>query len=354
MIIISEARTKVNTNNHPRKCAMVVHPSRVEYCKSTVHNKHSVCCGCPTKQKIKEMTTLPLFWELSSKSKKDRVDASVKLVSALEGFQVTHVPQQDTGSDLEEVGDALDLLNSPDVAYSIRRLVRGLASSRESSRLGFSVALTEVRFSSLLNVGRLMSLQLLSRINTVTCSQIISLISDSTKKQGSMTGHEERDILFARLFGLTAVIRSGLLVRQTPLPTSGSANSQMSSVASYREVLEKLIEIGEAKSWLRESAWWTIGLAIDTVQAASPSVLWKTEAIHTTVDRLFSKEQESGLWTPEKIAVLFKLQPLMPNYDWDSVLAPMFKGSNLFSSANLVPLARVLKVGILDIISLHQ
>ena len=32
-----------------------------------------------------------------------------------------------------------------DVSYSIRRLVRGLASPRESSRLGFAVALTEVR-----------------------------------------------------------------------------------------------------------------------------------------------------------------------------------------------------------------
>ncbi|KIM59218.1 hypothetical protein SCLCIDRAFT_10017 [Scleroderma citrinum Foug A] len=276
-------------------------------------------------------TTLPLFWNLSSASKKDRIDASVKLISALEQFQLSHVPRQDTGSDSEEGGDVLDLLNSPDVSYSIRRLVRGLASSRESSRLGFSVALTE----------------LLSRINTIMCSQIVSLISDSTKKQSSMMGQEERDVLFARLFGLTAVIRSGLLVRQTPLPSSGSANSQVSSLESYRDVLEKLLEIGEAKSWLRESAWWTIGLAIDTVQAASPSVPWKMEALDTTVEHLFSKGRESGLWTPEKVAMLLKLQPLTPNYDWDSALAPMFKGSNLFSSANLVPLGRILKVGIL-------
>jgi hypothetical protein len=38
----------------------------------------------------------------------------------------------------------LDALNAPDVAYSVRRLVRGIASPRESSRLGFAVALTEV------------------------------------------------------------------------------------------------------------------------------------------------------------------------------------------------------------------
>ncbi|KAI6103557.1 DNA polymerase phi-domain-containing protein [Pisolithus sp. B1] len=274
-------------------------------------------------------TTLPLFWDLSSASKKERVDASVKLISALEQFQINHAPPQE-GSDTEDGGgDALDLLNSPDVSYSIRRLVRGLASPRESSRLGFSVALTE----------------LLSRINTVTCTQVVSLISDSSKKQGSMTGQEERDILFARLFGLTAVIRSGLLVRQTPLPSSGSSNTQVSSIESYEEVLKKLIEIGEAKSWLRESAWWTVGLAIDAVQDSSVS--WKAKALGTTVEYLFSKDKES-FWSPEKVAMTLKLQPLWPNHDWDSTLAPVFKGPNILSAGNLAPLGRVLKESALD------
>ncbi|KAI6131878.1 DNA polymerase phi-domain-containing protein [Pisolithus croceorrhizus] len=274
-------------------------------------------------------TTLPLFWDLSSASKKERVDASVKLISALEQFQINHVPPQE-GSDTEDGSrDALDLLNSPDVSYSIRRLVRGLASPRESSRLGFSVALTE----------------LLSRINTVTCAQVVSLISDSSKKQGSMTGQEERDILFARLFGLTAVIRSGLLVRQTPLPSSGSSNTQVSSIESYEEILKKLIEIGEAKSWLRESAWWTVGLAIDAVQDSS--VPWKAKALGTTVEYLFSKDKES-FWSPEKVAMTLKLQPLWPNHDWDSTLAPVFKGPNILSAGNLAPLGRVLKESALD------
>ena len=105
-------------------------------------------------------TTLPLFWDLSSASKKDRINASVKLVSALEQFQVNFVPQtpapgtsgsddedEDEDEDEEEgaqKSDELDLQNAQDVSYSIRRLIRGLASPRESSRLGFAVALTEV------------------------------------------------------------------------------------------------------------------------------------------------------------------------------------------------------------------
>lgn len=103
-------------------------------------------------------TILPLFWNLSSAHKKERIDASVSLVGALERFQTQFTPKPASSETAEEEDDdehaqglkddALDTLNATDVAYSIRRLVRGLASPRESSRLGFAVALTEVRLIS--------------------------------------------------------------------------------------------------------------------------------------------------------------------------------------------------------------
>jgi hypothetical protein len=96
-------------------------------------------------------TTLPLFWHLSSTSKQERVDASVKLVGALEEFQFQFIPagspapSSNEGDDEGSKHDVLDALNAQDVSYSIRRLVRGLASPRQCSRLGFAVALSEVR-----------------------------------------------------------------------------------------------------------------------------------------------------------------------------------------------------------------
>jgi DNA polymerase phi len=95
----------------------------------------------------KMSTTLPLFWHLSSASKDERIDASAKLISALQQFQATFTSKD--SSDNEDVdeksqSDGLDALNPPDVSYSLRRLIRGLASPTESSRLGFAVALTEV------------------------------------------------------------------------------------------------------------------------------------------------------------------------------------------------------------------
>jgi DNA polymerase phi len=99
-------------------------------------------------------TTLPLFWHLSSTSKQERINASVKLIGALEEFQSQFVPAEspapssNEGDDEGSKPDVLDALNAQDVSYSIRRLVRGLASPRQCSRLGFAVALSEVRILS--------------------------------------------------------------------------------------------------------------------------------------------------------------------------------------------------------------
>ncbi|KAI0933631.1 hypothetical protein AcW1_005407 [Taiwanofungus camphoratus] len=276
-------------------------------------------------------TTLPLFWHLSSASKKERIDSSVKLISALEHFQAQFTPKDvseasddddepQEGDDAKSVG--LDALNAQDVSYSIRRLVRGLASPRESSRLGFAVALTE----------------LLSRIDTVTCSQILALILDSSKTQGSMTGQEERDVLFARLFGLTAIIRSGLLFRDTPLPSSASSSTLASNLSCYKAVLAQLIALGEKKSWLRESAWWSISLAVDALNGSQIS--WKEDAVESTTTAIFL---ENKTWTPEKVALTLKLQKLNPSRDWRNLLLPTFKHPELLSTGNLTSLARILK-----------
>jgi DNA polymerase phi len=114
---------------------------------------------------------LPLFWHLASASKETRLNASAELVGTLQGFQAEYSPVEgesdddedsDAESGMEVDGDDEDAeaqeleknagkldkdmtkANAEDVVYAVRRLIRGLASSREHSRLGFAVALTEV------------------------------------------------------------------------------------------------------------------------------------------------------------------------------------------------------------------
>ncbi|TFY61434.1 hypothetical protein EVG20_g7059 [Dentipellis fragilis] len=301
-------------------------------------------------------TTLPLFWNLSSANKKERLAASVKLISTLEKLQAGFVPKEmgsESDADDDESGEEVDddedddedgneledgdektkktskedenrlnALNASDVSYSIRRLVRGLASPRESSRLGFAVALTE----------------LLSRIDTVTCAQILSLVLDASQTQGSMSGQEERDVLFARLFGITSLIRSGLLVRAHPLPSSGSASPSASSLAAYTDVLAQLLALGEAKSFLRESAWWTIGLALDAL--AESDVPWKDAAVRATLEVVFG---ELKAWSPEKLAVALKMQHLWPEREWKKLLAPTLKHGEVLHTGNLTTVSKILK-----------
>jgi DNA polymerase phi len=152
---------------------------------------------------IMTSNVLPLFWNLSSATKSTRLDASEQLITSLEKFQVDYLSANGKGDDADanvdgadeeddeddqdddesgvEVSDdddddededmetgrtrrhpdddednaedaarirrmdkQFDANNSEDVKYSIKRLIRGLGSSRDSSRLGFAVALTEV------------------------------------------------------------------------------------------------------------------------------------------------------------------------------------------------------------------
>lgn len=183
----------------------------------------------------------------------------------------------------------------------------------------------------------------------MTCSQILTLIFESTKTQGSMTGQEERDILFARLFGLTAVIESRLLVRATPPQTSASSGTLATSLASYREIVSELLILGEKKTWLRESAWWAINLALSSLEESG--VIWKADAVKATLQTLFI---ENKSWSPEKIAIAVRLQNLYPNLEWSKTFSPPFKNPDLLINSNLQVLARILKVLALTVPSALQ
>lgn len=154
-----------------------------------------------------------------------------------------------------------------------------------------------------------------------------------------MTGQEERDVLFARLFGLTAVIQSGLLVRDTPLSTSASSQTAASNLANYQEVLQELFALGEKKSWLRESAWWTIGLAIDALSTSQ--IAWKKAAFDSTIQSIFV---DNKTWSPEKVALTLKLQKYCPERDWPKLLGATFKQPQIVHTSNYHTLARILKV----------
>ena len=88
-----------------------------------------------------------------------RIEASVQLVGHLEEAQksaVAHGATDDAATEAEEAATTSQQVDglAPDVSYTLKRLIRGLASPRESSRIGFAVALTEVSVFFPLHMGK--------------------------------------------------------------------------------------------------------------------------------------------------------------------------------------------------------
>ncbi|EJU05480.1 hypothetical protein DACRYDRAFT_98198 [Dacryopinax primogenitus] len=264
-------------------------------------------------------TTLPLYYTLASPSTTDRLDASVSLLSALEQFQSQHaLPSTVEGDEAQQ----FEALNAADVQYAVNRLVKGLASSREQSRLGFAVALTE----------------LLQRIPTISCSHVISLVLDTTNFSGGMSGAEQRDLLFARLFGLTAIIESGVLFRTQPPAVGPSDLKLLPTIDDFATVITELISLGEQKNWLKESAWWAVLQALDALYESKVS--WKKDAITRMVVEIFEANKE---WSLEKFTLGVRLQRREPELAWGPMVAPTFKQSNLLGAGNLPAVARLFK-----------
>jgi len=170
---------------------------------------------------------------------------------------------------------------------------------------------------------------------------------------GNQTGQEERDMLFARLFGLTAIVQSGLLLRtRPPLPRS---TSPPSTLESFRSVLGALRTLARSKSWLAEAAYWTIGRAMDHLAVATEEdVPWREEGIRNLLEEVFGDSSSAEgewpkggrFWTPEKIALALRAQNLWPRrkQEWRRLWAPTIKHGDILHPANLATLARILRV----------
>ena len=150
-----------------------------------------------------------------------------------------------------------------------------------------------------------------------------------------MNGQEQRDMYFARLFGLTSIIQSGLLFRQEPPAYS---STPASSLEDFQKVLEELIALGEKKAWFTESCWWCISLALDALFASE--AVWRGQASDWALNELLPSGCE---WTPERAAIWLKYHRNWGQKASDK-LAPKLKTSHLLANANLATLARILRV----------
>jgi len=119
---------------------------------------------------------LETFWALADINASKRVQAAKELIISLRAV-ADQSPE------------------SQEMTYCLKRLVRGLASSREGARQGFAMALTEV----------------LHTFHYVPVSTVLDLMQNNLVVSGSAKSQEEKDVYFGWIFGLMAIIRSGRL-----------------------------------------------------------------------------------------------------------------------------------------------
>lgn len=176
-------------------------------------------------------------------------------------------------------------------------------------------------------------MQLLTRVPDILPRQVYPLLKSSSEIASGSKGSEERDLLFARLFGIHAVVASGFLFRST------------STFYDWRVAIEEVIYLGERKAWLRESAGWVVqGATRQLLQRED--VEWKAEAIQLLIETAFKPTPAGTLeWTPERLALAILLQHSGVQADWASITKSAFAEPELLSSQkNLSTIARILRV----------
>jgi hypothetical protein len=109
--------------------------------------------------------------------------------------------------------------SSDDLDYAVKRLVKGLCSSRASARLGFSACLALV----------------LSTHEAVTTDEVLALCDDCTRISGSTKGMDERDLMFGKLFCYLALIRAGRLQSKETLM-----------------LLDRVLDLHSKRGWIKE------------------------------------------------------------------------------------------------------
>ncbi|KAJ8130131.1 hypothetical protein O1611_g3500 [Lasiodiplodia mahajangana] len=119
-----------------------------------------------------------------------------------------------------------------------KRLFRGLASSRNASRLGFSLVITEI-------LGQLFGSSDLAKTKFpgLTFEKVLGVLIETTKTSGNVPGQEERDYYFGRLFGLQCFVEAKVLFVDS---------------IRWPKVLDLLLELAHKKVWIRSHCGWVI------------------------------------------------------------------------------------------------
>jgi DNA polymerase phi len=256
---------------------------------------------------------MQIYWNLSSMNMTVREAAALALVRELREKQEEFTAGGGRGGIAEVLGakdnDGLFDGCAPAVQYALRRLVRGLGSSRECARQGFSTALTAV----------------VEALPVLRGEALLRVIPSNLEVTSSMKKQDARDGLLGRLFAYGSLIRAKRIIGDgTSSEEKGLAN----------EIVEHLFTLAKQKTFLREPA---VTLLIELASRLPSSAVTETVCASPMFDELLRKDVESQ--SAEALLLVLRLHDKLPAQSSPLVpesgnLQDLFEPSHL---AKLIP-----------------
>eukprot|EP00939_MAST-03C_sp_MAST-3C-sp1_P003925 g3925.t1 len=201
---------------------------------------------------------LSFFWDLSESEVGPRVEASEAIRERLQMAKAQEKKTSSSSSDplfvLETTSVKMDatFFNKDRIiqatstflrglSYTLKRLLRGLKSSRGGSRQGFSLCLIEIlqTFHTDLDIPAVVRkiIEYTSTSEEDAASSSQNKKKERVVKRRNIRGFRRRELVFGRLFGFCAVVRSHIL-------------SVYPEVCST--LIREILAIYQSKPWIRE------------------------------------------------------------------------------------------------------
>lgn len=263
---------------------------------------------------------ISVFGDLASADASVREAGVETLVTELRAVQKAYDRLEekelvDVGAKLEaEKDDGLKEC-APSVKYAVRRLIRGVSSSRECARQGFSLGLT----------------LLVSTVPTIRVESLLKLSVDLLEVSSSMKGQEVRDCLLGRLFAYGALARSGRLVKEW---------LSDKSTPYIREFTGLLISLSAKKRYLQEPS---VSVLLDLFEKLPSEAVISHVVGAPGIHEWFAGATESG--NPDALLLALKIRERISgdNTVYGKLLPNPFSASKFFTSEHLSYLSNCFK-----------
>ncbi|KAL3538735.1 hypothetical protein ACH5RR_002101 [Cinchona calisaya] len=261
-----------------------------------------------------------VFKDLASADASVREAAAEALVVELQAVQKAY----DKLENKEEVEGALKLeaakddgLNdcAPSVRYAVRRLIRGVSSSRECARQGFALGLTV----------------LVGSVPNIKMDSLLKLIVDLLEVSSSTKGQEARDCLLGRLFAYGALARSGKIIEDC------NFNKDAPHI---KEFTSSLISLAAKKRYLQEPA---VSVILELVEKLPVKALLDQVLEAPGLQEWFEGATDTGNPDALLLAVKVRERVGIDREVFGKLLPSEYSASNLFSSEYLSSVANCLK-----------